>query len=173
MKRVADELKLGYLPSKYLIIHLFAIDRFPLRRASMACKFVGSVEGILEDSKTEGPLKRQTWMLLEPEGKLGNRSIQLIESSLRDHPQNKPIGIRFSAKVFDEDIGCWALRKVVVKIQRKDIQLVKGSQTEVMMTDGAGAISLQAAIQIKNALGLGTLPGECFKARASRSLLIG
>lgn len=117
------------------------------------------MKGAHTDTKTNITGQIYTWMLSEQDDKLGKKYIQM-----RDNAQTRgttgSLTINFEAQVYDPSKLCWVQRQKSISVQRKDVMLVGTSTVSAVMTDGAAAVSVAAALKIKEVLGLKALPGQ-------------
>ena len=102
--------------------------------------------------------KRYGWVMCNERDRLGGKLIQIQESQQTQmfHDSSK---ILFQANVYDSKKFKWIERQNSISILKSQSHFIKMSTNPNLITDGATAISLQAAINIKDSLGLKVLAG--------------
>ncbi|KAG0152244.1 hypothetical protein CROQUDRAFT_650348 [Cronartium quercuum f. sp. fusiforme G11] len=141
MEKISESLKLGYLPS--------------------------IIEGAHHDSNIGYTGQRYGWVMCNERDRLGGKLIQIRESQ-QTQMCHDSLRILFQAKVYDSKKFEWIERQSSILILKSQIHFIKMSTTHTLMTDGAAAISLQAAINIKDSLGLKVLPAV-YQARIMKA----
>lgn len=136
MARIAKCLKLSYIPTA-------------IEGAHKAVGYVG---------------QRYTWALFEPVLPEGSE-MQLWNSDRVSNSRGELLTIEFVARVYIPALRRWEEKKCELAMPRARVKLITNKrQDDMMMTDGAAAISWGAALRIKDMLELKFLPAA-YQAR--------
>ncbi|CAH7683052.1 RNA dependent RNA polymerase-domain-containing protein [Phakopsora pachyrhizi] len=149
MEKIHKTLKLGYLPS--------------------------AVEGSYSIPGSRFSSQRYTWAILQPEQLLSATSIEIwnepkFRNILLDGSDgDKALEFEFMITAYDPSQQGWIEKKCNLLIPLENIKfLPANNKGQVIMTDGAAAISWGAALKIKNSLGIPYLPAA-YQARILKS----
>ncbi|OAV95701.1 hypothetical protein PTTG_04825 [Puccinia triticina 1-1 BBBD Race 1] len=104
--------------------------------------------------------QQYTWALFDPVGLPPNIFLQVWNNDHISTGGMKSLKFQFSIPVYVKSSRRWKEVQCDIVVPRMRIEIKFGKPTdEVLMTDGAAAISWGAAMSIKETLGLNHLPG--------------